>query len=650
MCSANGASGKSIENGEKRVMEYRRLEDEEYLRRLKVVITGSEGLSETVENIGDGKATIGYGYTFNRSDNAAIWREAGITLNEQDHRLLATVDAAADGDKTRLALGFSKSMSAAEGDDLFRATVRRYNGPADSLDMPNSDERIALVSLAYNRGVGNVSNHPVMEAIRDGDRAEAWFQIRYNCWGSDSLDHEYPDRLSNEGGLRKRRFAEAEVFSLYDNPASVSADEAKSVYRMFQLHRGEIDRVESSFGVTVDGQAATRNRIAEANRDYHGLVDTYGRVQVISDALAPARDALLQDLRRENPDIADRLTAQQFNAGRIFLDPGRALRDPVEVEREHPQHTRTQAALRREQGNTTIEPVAPDHAATLDSRRMTRGVNAREVDSNDLLIGEGGDDTLRAHRGDDILIGGAGRDRMEGGVGQDTHVIGSGDTIRDSDGHGELRWNHAALTGGSRSESDPANTYRSADGQYTYTVNGSTLDIANRQGETTRVEDYARGDLGLRLQEPANAATASPPAQEGNAQAIERLGPQDRAVYDRMLAAVHARPGQFSQEQQENIAAAGLAEYRRRDGLVQQPQDIGVYGDRLFVAYFPHGPDREPNFHANVRMDEAARTPAQDSVQQVDALARERAMAPPQQQLDQPAQQQGGPTIGARGL
>ena len=210
MCSANGASGKSIENGERRVMEYRRLEDEEYLRRLKVVITGSEGLSTTVENIGDGKATIGYGYTFNRSDNAAIWREAGITLSEQDRRLLATVDAAADGDRTRLALGFSKSMSGAEGDDLFRATVRRYNGPADSLDMPNSDERIALVSLAYNRGVGNVSNHPVMQAIRDGDRAEAWFQIRYNCWGSDSLDHQYPDRLSNEGGLRKRRFAEAE--------------------------------------------------------------------------------------------------------------------------------------------------------------------------------------------------------------------------------------------------------------------------------------------------------------------------------------------------------------------------------------------------------------------------------------------------------
>lgn len=631
-------------------MEYRSLEDEEYLRRLKIVITGTEGLSERVEDLRDGKATIGYGYTFNRSDNAAIWRESGVTLNEQDRRLLATIDAAADGDKTRLALGFSKSLSAAEGDDLFRATVRRYTGPADSLNMPNSDERIAMVSLAYNRGVGNVSDHPVMDAIRDGDRAEAWFQIRYNCWGSDKLDHQYPDRLSNEGGLRKRRFAEAEVFSLYDDPSSVSPDEAKSVYRMFQLHRGEIDRVESSFGVTVDGQAATRNRIAEANRDYHGLVETYGQVQVVSDALAPARDVLLRDLRQENPDIAEQLTAQRFNAGNIFLDPGRALRDPAEVEREHPQPTRTQTALRREQDNTTTEQVDPDHAATIDSKRMTRGANPREIDSNDLLIGEGGDDTLRAHRGDDILIGGAGRDRMEGGVGQDTYVVGNGDTIRDSDGHGELRWNHAPLTGGVRADGDPPNTYRSADGEYTYTLDGSALNIANRQGETVRVEDYARGDLGLQLQDPARPASDAPPAHDGSAQALERLSPQDRAVYDRMLAAVHAHPGQFTQTQQENIAAAGLAEFKRRDGLVQQAQDVGIYGDRLFAAYFPHGQDREPNFHANVRMDEAARTPAQESLQQVDVLARERAMAPPQQQLDQPAQQQGGPTIGARGL
>ncbi|NJL42474.1 MAG: hypothetical protein HC935_01875, partial [Pseudanabaena sp. SU_2_4] len=68
--------------------------------------------------------------------------------------------------------------------------------------------------------------------------------------------------------------------------------------------------------------------------------------------------------------------------------------------------------MRADQRNNTTQDVDPDHAATIDSRRTTRGNNPREIDSNDLLIGEGGNDTLRAHRGDDILIGGAGRDRM----------------------------------------------------------------------------------------------------------------------------------------------------------------------------------------------------------------------------------------------
>lgn len=642
-------------------MEYRTLTEEEYLRRLKLLITGSEGLNQTVEDIGDGRATIGYGYTFNRSDNAAIWRESGIALNERDTALLAIIDNAAEVDRTRLGLGFGRSINAAEGDALFRATVRRYFGPADSLNMPNSDERVAMISLTYNRGVGSINAHPVMDAIRQGDRAEAWFQIRYNCWGSDKLGEQYPDSRSMEGGLRKRRFAEAQVFSLYDDPASVSSAEARSVYRMFQLHRKEIDRVESLFGVTVDGQSASRNRIAEANREFHGIVDTYGRVQTISAALEPARNVLLNDLRSEYPDLANRMTSENFSAGRIYLDPGRDLRDPAEVAHQYPQQTRAQVALRREQGNTTVGDVDPDpdHAATLDSMRTTRGPNPREIDSNDLLIGEGGDDTLRAHRGDDILIGGAGRDRMEGGIGQDTYAVGGGDTVMDSDGHGELRWNGHVLDGGVRSADDPADAWRSADGEYRYRLDGDTLTIEDRQGEAMQVEHYVRGDLGLRLGDTppregaggqgAQAQGAQPQdAQAPNASGIERLNAQDRAVYDRMRAALDRAPGPYAPEQRYNIAAAGLAEFKRRETLVQQPQDIGVYGDRLFVTYFPHGRDREPSFYANVRLDDAANAPARDSLQHVDTLNRERVVVAPPPQVEQGREQ--APAMSARGL
>src|SRR3546814_1881805 len=90
----------------------------------------------------------------------------------------------------------------------------------------------------------NVPEHPIMDAIRDGDRAEAWYQMRYNCWGSNS---DY------EGGLRKRRYAESEVFDPYDDRNNVTVDEARSVYETYQSHHDAIGRVERDFGVTIDG-------------------------------------------------------------------------------------------------------------------------------------------------------------------------------------------------------------------------------------------------------------------------------------------------------------------------------------------------------------------------------------------------------------
>lgn len=353
-----------------------------------------------------------------------------------------------------------------------------------------------------------------MGAVRDGDRAEAWFQMRYNCWGSNN---------EAEAGLRKRRFAEAQVFGLYDDPGNVTSGEARNVYRMYQLHRDEIDRVERGFGVTVDGEAARRNRIAQANRDYPALVDEYGSVPNIADALGPARTALLRELRQEYPDLADRLTDASFNAGRIYLDPGRDLRDRGEVNLEYPTDTNSDrvnsrnAALRREQHSTTTEELDQDYAATVDSRRMSHGQNPQEIASNDLLIGEGGNDTLRAHRGDDILIGGQGRDRMEGGEGRDTYVVDAGDSVMDSDGVGEVRWGGQALTGGARIGSDPADTYRSDDGRFIYSLENNNLTVidtlASDQAlrEPAVIENFQNGQLGITLGGPGDVRPQAGP-------------------------------------------------------------------------------------------------------------------------------------------
>ncbi|MBL8256800.1 MAG: hemolysin [Pseudoxanthomonas mexicana] len=524
------------------MMDYRGLSQGEYDRKLRLVVVGAEGLHAHAQDIGDDMATIGWGYTLNRNNNVGIWRESGIDLTHDQWRTLAAVDAApTNAEKTRIGVTFTRVLNATDSDSLLRASLADYAGPADDLDMPLSDERVAMVSLAYNRGVGSLSGsaqrdipeHPVLKAVRDGDRAEAWFQMRYNCWGSDKLDEQYPDADSKEAGLRKRRFAEAEVFGLYDDPGNVTPEQARGVYRAFQLHRAEVDRVEREFGVTVEGEAARQNRVAQANRDYPELVNEYGRVSTIADALAPARTALLQDLRRQHPEIADRLTDASFNAGRIYLDPGRDLQDAATVDRNHPGNNRTQNALRREQRNATVEDVDRDHVVILDSRR-TQG-NA-EIASSDLLIGEGGNDTLRSHGGNDILIGGQGRDRMEGGEGRDTYVVDAGDTVMDRDGMGEVRWGGQPLTGGARAASDPTDTYRSEDGRFTYVLANNNLSVTDTlaadatRREPVTIENFQSGQLGITLSAPDGGARPQPDRQGVEAHEREPMIERDRGA------------------------------------------------------------------------------------------------------------------------
>lgn len=293
-------------------MDYRELTQAEYDTRLRTVIVGTEGLHARAMDVGDNRATIGWGYTLNRNNNVEIWERSGLELSEADWNTLRRVDAEPTlAGKTRIGLTLTRELDEAGADSLFRASVREYEGHAITAGMPLSDERIALVSVTYNRGVGAMQGHAVLDAIAEGDRAEAWYQMRYNCWGS---------REDMEGGLRKRRFAESEVFGLYDDRDNVGLEEAADVYRAYQSNRAEITRVEAGFGVTLDGDEARQNRIAHANRDYPAIVAGYGPVRTLDESLEPARTVLLEHLQAQYPEHADAFTAERFNAGTIDLE------------------------------------------------------------------------------------------------------------------------------------------------------------------------------------------------------------------------------------------------------------------------------------------------------------------------------------------
>ena len=133
---------------------------------------------------------------------------------------------------------------------------------------------------------------------------------------------------------------------------------------------------------------------------------------------------------------------------------------------------------------------------------------------------------------------------------------------------------------------------------------------------------------------------------EQGAHGLERLSPRERDVHARAFAAVPAG-GEFSEEQRWNIATAGVLAFKENRS-VHEAQDVGVYGDRLRISSFPHGREREPNFNADVNLSEAAQKPMQQSLQQMEALDRQQAVA--KQQAIDPGQQQvaSGPSIGAR--
>lgn len=482
-------------------MRYGMLDAATFAARLRLVIAETESLHTHAQDVGDGKATIGWGYTFNRNNNEAIWRASGISLTNDEWRQIRAIDAATGNPaKTRLGLAFARQLNADEANDLLVASSAEYAVHADRLGMPPSRERLALTSVTYNRGVHQMRDHPLLDAIESGNRAEAWYQLRYNCWGSNT---------GAEAGLRKRRLVEAQVFGLYDDPANVTVDEARQTMQMLTLHRDHIQTVEGRWGEMLTGQSGTRDLRALANRDYPAVTAEFGQAPTIRQALEPARLAWLEHLRQTHPEIAGELMDDRFGVESIYVDPGRDL---VE-DRNH---------------TATAKPD-PDHAATLDAP-----IRRTEPARDDLMVGLGGDDTLKSGHGDDVLISGGGRDRLEGGAGMDLYVVEAGATIVDRDGQGKVFWGGKALDG-------------SAGQGFAYRMDGTNLRVSNPQGESITIENY-QGGLGITLSPPQKASlqpASSPHALAALGESLSMAGysPDEQGQLAAAWAATLARKG-----------------------------------------------------------------------------------------------------------
>ncbi len=467
------------------MLNYIPLIQQQYVDLLLSTISSLEGHGATVYKKPDDHTTIGYGYTFVRNNNLALWQAAGITLTSAEVALLQSIDAAqGNSQKDSLALQFARSISKAEAVELLRQTYPEYEGPANALAMPFSEERVAFVSLTYNRGVSavNTKMQAFFAAIGNQDRAEAWYQIRYNSNGLQNAS----DPTQGANGIANRRYAESDLFGLYEN-APTTEPEARSIFHMYTEHREKIVSYESSF------PPAASTTFFTASTDARNVMAALYAL--------PAGSAVIDGevlLGGELGDAFDQITGADLAKNDLMF--GEGGNDSL--------HGRGgNDVLYGGTGNDTLVGDAGNDYlfGGADSDDLRGGDNDDVLDGGDgddrWLDGGAGIDTIRGGLGDDRINGGTENDLLEGGTGFDTYYYQTGDgvdQIEDSDASGVIFVNGQMLSGGVKKD---GHTYwENADGTIHYRMSGTDLIVELNGTQIMTVnENFESGQFGIRL-------------------------------------------------------------------------------------------------------------------------------------------------------
>jgi YD repeat-containing protein len=268
----------------------------------------------------------------------------------------------------------------------------------------NTREYVALLDMYYAGGNNFFgSDQPprfsqVLQALSNGDRASAWFQIRYRSNGN------------HLPGLAQRRYYDAQLFGLFSNPSSPSQNEVLQAYQMLTENRQSILQYEAQYGVDPDSTVppGSNNKIASANNSY--ALSGASQVETLAQAFAHAEPVLLSMVASQSP-LLSWLTASQTLP---FASPT----DILLASYNHP----------------SVDARAGDAAVTIAGQpglsAQLSAADAAEAAANHILIGTGDGQTLVGGSGSDILVGGNGNETLIAGGGADTIVAGGGtDTV-----------------------------------------------------------------------------------------------------------------------------------------------------------------------------------------------------------------------------
>jgi GH24 family phage-related lysozyme (muramidase) len=136
-------------------------------------------------------------------------------------RARAMAEAGTPVDRSTFTLSDSEIKAVFDSiSDTYETRVRAAVG-----QLPFSQERIALFSLAYNSVTGptDLLGGQLRAAIASGNRPEAWYQIRYQSNGNSG---------DIGAGIAKRRYFESQLFGLYNEDILDPDVEYKNIVQM----------------------------------------------------------------------------------------------------------------------------------------------------------------------------------------------------------------------------------------------------------------------------------------------------------------------------------------------------------------------------------------------------------------------------------
>ncbi|GMQ82928.1 MAG: hypothetical protein BMS9Abin05_2396 [Rhodothermia bacterium] len=340
----------------------------------------------------------------------------------------------------------------------------------------NTRERIALVSLAYNskvygkdrsdtawndEGLPTTLGPKLTRALLADDRAEAWFEIRYNT---------NPPGTSDRPGIANRRYKESDLFNLYEQ-GDLTLEGAQGADRMFTRHSATIPSYEERFDPTNGASTHIDDQLDKAK-------------SFLTKAFVEDKGIAIDIGVRDIPVGEDQTTLYFRNTDA----------DPLEGGGDND-------LIFGESGNDVLIGKGGD----------------------DVLYGGDGIDTLDPGTGKAFLFGGKGADVYRITSLTDTLTIededGKGLIVFDPDGEvtGLVGGTREAGAGGAYKIPDPEHPY-----QVSYSWSGSGADLTIKidgQPGKILVKDFNLGDLNINLIElsplPPEDLSSLPHPQNG---------------------------------------------------------------------------------------------------------------------------------------